>query len=151
MRRFVYSSRVIDNERQIKLERNVKKVGSWIGIVVKFFVAFFFFVVLNALLNSLAQHTDLISLNTWKFIEEAARVIFAGNASNAHFVYINLMCFVMALTFTCVHEFGLVLKALDKGDENEETKQKDSKREEGLRTVIGCSVVSYKNKVCFLS
>ena len=157
MHTFVYGSRVIENEQQILLERKVRKIGSWVHTVVKFFVAFFLFVVLNALLSNLAHHTNLFSvntyLNTFRFIQEATRVLFVDNAfSTTSIVYQDLMGIVAALTVACVAEYGLVVRALGGATEHAEEEREDqNKREEHPQTVNGYSIISYRQKVCFLS
>lgn len=154
MRTFVYGSRVIENEQQIRLERRVKKLGSWIRTLAKSFAAFLFFVVLNALLNHLAQHTnDLFTVNTYRLIQESARVLLIDNAfSTSSFVTHVVLNIVSALTFVCVVRYALVVQALGNSDEHKE-KEQDShnKCEERPQTVNGYSIVSYKQKVCFLS
>ena len=151
MRSFVYESRVIENERQVKLERQAKQVCSALRVAAKALAAFFFFIVLNLLLNSHMQYTNMFSVNTWHFIEEAARVLFVDNASVTEaLLYEDFICFVLALSFICISEFSLVVKALDNGKDNKE-KCNYTKREDKPQTVSNCGLVAYKNKVCFLS
>ena len=157
MHTFVYGSRVIENEQQITFERHAKRVGNWIHTVVKFLVAFFLFIVLNALLSNLAQHTNLFSLNAYinayRFIQEATRVLFIDNAfTTSSIVYQDFLVIVSALTVIGVAEYGLVVRAFGNAEEHREEEQDNhNKREEKLQTVQGCSVVSYRQKVCFLS
>ena len=157
MHTFVYGSRVIENEQQITLERRVRRIGNCVHTVVKFVVAFFLFVGLNALLSNLVHHTNLFSVNayvnTCRFVQEATRVLFVDSAfSTSSIVYQDLMGVVAALTVVGVTEYGLVVRALGKGDEHKEEEQDDqNRREDKLQTVDGCSVVSYRLKVCFLS
>lgn len=152
MHTFVYGSRVIENEQQIRLERRVKTFGNFVGTVVKFFVAFLFFVVLNTLLSNLAQHADgLFTVNTYRFLQESVRVFFVDNA----FTTTSFMCqFAISLltaTFVCAAEFGLVLRTLGAGDKPEKEHSDHKACEYQPRTVNGYSIVSYKQKVCFLS
>ena len=154
MHSFVYGSRVIENEQQIRLESRVKNFGNFVHMVVKFFAAFIFFVVLNTLLSNLAQHTNsLFTLNTWRLIEEGSRVLFVDNAfTTTSFVYQFAISLVSALTITCVAEYGWVLRALGANDEHaEEEHSNRCKREEKPHTVNTYGLVSYKQKVCFLS
>ena len=152
MRSFVYDSRVIENERQVKFERNAKMFGSMIRTTVKFFAAFFFLVILNLLLNSfscLAHYGNLFSVSTWHFIEEATRVLFVDNPfATTYLVFQNLICLILALSFTCVLELVSIIKALDNGDEHKQQGERH-KREEKLETVNGYSIVSYKNRSAF--
>ena len=153
MHTFVYGSRVIENEQQIRLERHAKRVGSWVHTAVKFFAAFFFFVVLNTLLSNLAQHTNnLFTLNTWRIIEEGTRVLFVDNA----FTTSSFMCqfaigVVSAFAAYCVAEYGFVLRALGVGSEKKEDGEDGRDDWRKVQTVDGFNTVSYKQKVCFLS
>ena len=152
MRTFVYDSRVIENERQIKFERNAKQFGNIIGMVVKFLVAFIFFVVFNALINTIAQHSNIFSVNTWRFIEEATRVLVVENAFATNFLSQNVICFVLALSFTCFSELGLMVQVGNGvGRSSEKKQQRTKEREAGLQTFNQHNFVSYKDKVCFLS
>ena len=154
MRSFVYDSRVIENERQVKFERNAKMFGSMVRTIVKFFAAFFFMVILNLLLNSfssLAQYSNLFSVSTWHFIEEATRVLFVDNPfATTYLICQNFICLVLALSFTCAIELSNIIKALDNGDEQKD-QDDHHERVEKIETVNCYNVVSYKNKVCFLS
>ena len=154
MRTFVYDSRVIENEQQIRLEHKVKKFGNVVGMFVKFFVVFFFFVVINTLLSNLVQHNNnLFTINTWRNIDEAVRVLFVDNAfTTSSFIFQFAISIVSALTFSCLDEYGLFLRALGNADEHKQEKQDNyNKREERNQTVDCYSTVSYRQKVCFLS
>ena len=156
MHTFVYGSRVIENEQQIRLERKVQKFGNFVGTVVKFCVAFFLFVSLNALLSNLAQHTNLFSLNTYintyRFIQEATRVLFVDNAfTTTSFIYQFAISLITA-AFVSVAGYGLVLRTLGSCNEHGKEEQDDHKKsEQHPQTVNSFGTVSYKLKVCFLS
>ena len=153
MHTFVYGSRVIENEQQIKLERRVKKLGSWVRLLVKFLAAFFFFVVLNTLLSNLAQHTnDLFTMHTYRLIQEGTRVLFVDNAfTTSSFVCQFAIGVVSAFASYCVVEYGVVLRALGVGNEKQEDEQCDHDENRPAQTVVGFNAVAYKQKVCFLS
>ena len=106
MHTFVYGSRVIENEQQIRLERKFRKVGNWVHSVVKFFVAFLFFVVLNTLISNLAQHTNgLFTVHTWRILEEGVRILFVDNAfSTSSLAYQHAMRIVAALAVVVCNE-----------------------------------------------
>lgn len=155
MHTFVYGSRVIENEQQIRLERHAQRIGSWVGTVVKFLAAFFSFVALNALLGNIVQHTNLFSVNTYvnllRFLEEATRVLFVDNA----FTTSSFMCqfaigVVSAFAVYCVAEYGFTLRTLGVGSEKQEDEE-DHDTYRQSQTVVGFNTVAYKQKVCFLS
>ena len=152
MRSFVYDTRVIENERQVKLEHQVKGVGKMVRTLVKAFVAFLFFVVLNLLINALAQYTNMFSLSTWRFIEEAMRVLFVDNAfTTSSVIYQDMFSFVLALTFAYVDEFGMFVKVLNNGGDKEKEHTQHNKSEGTTQSTNNYGIVSYRNKVCFLS
>ena len=157
MHSFVYGSRVIENEQQITLERRAKKIGNWIYYVVKALLALFLFVGLNALLSNLVQHTNLFSPNTYittvRFIQEATRVLFVDNAfSTSSIVYQDFLSIVAALTVIGVVEYDLVVRAFGTADEHkEEEHENHNKSESKPQTVSSYGIVSYRQKVCFLS
>ena len=156
MHTFVYGSRLIENEQQIRLEHHAKRVGSWVHTVVKFLVAFFSFVGLNALLSNIVQHTNLFSVHTYldflRFVEEATRVLFVDNAfTTSSFMYQFAIGLISGLVVSCVAEYEFVLRALGVGDEreeNEENKHDDSRQ---AQSPVVFNTVSYRQKVCFLS
>ena len=153
MHTFVYGSRVIENEQQIRLERHAKRVGSWVHTAVKFLAAFFFFVVLNTLITNLAQHTNnLCTLNTWRIIEEGTRVLFVDNAfTTSSFVCQFAIGVVSAFAAYCVVEYELFLRALGVGADGEEKERDDTDCTSQAQTSTLFNTVSYKQKVCFLS
>ena len=157
MQSFVYGSRVIENEQQITLKRSAQKIGNKIQSVVKAFVAFFLFVGLNALLGNLVQHTNLFSANayvtTMRFVEEATRILLIDNFfTTSSFVCQLAISIVSAVVFAGVVEYDLVLRALGNANERGEDEKDDySKHEEHSQTANGYNVVSYRQKVCFLS
>ena len=153
MRSFVYESRVIENERQIKFERNAKRFGKLFGAVVEFFVVFLLFVIINVLLSDLMRNANQFMCNVYRLIQDSARVFVGDNAlSTLSFVSQHMLCIVLGLTFTSVHQVGLVVRTLGNGEEDKEKEQdQHNNREEKLQSVNTYSFVSYKNKVCFLS
>ena len=153
MHTFVYGSRVIENEQQIRLESNVKKFGNFVQTVVKFFVVFILFTLINAMLSNLAQHTNLFSLSSWRLVEEAVRLLIVDNAfTTSSMFYQDFLAVVASLTFVCVHEYGLVVRTLSGACEHNDGEQSDSSKHfEQVQVVNTCAVVSYRHKVCFLS
>ena len=153
MHTFVYGSRVIENEQQIRLERKVRKLGSWVHTLVKFLAAFFFFVVLNTLLSNLVQHTnDLFTINTYRIIQESMRVLFVDNAfTTSSFVCQFAIGVVSAFAAYCVVEYGVVLRALGVGSEKKENEEDEHDYERVSIVSNLFNTVSYKQKVCFLS
>ena len=152
MRTFVYGSRVIENDQQIRLERKVKKVGNFVGTIVKFFVAFLFFVALNIILSNLAQHPNFSTVHVYRIIQEGARVLLIDNAfSTSSIIYQDILGIVAALTFISVAEYGFVVHLFGDTDESSLKQAHNGKREHKPQTVNYCGIVSYKQKVSFLS
>ena len=155
MRSFVYDSRVIENERQVKLERQARFVGNLVRTVVKMLVAFFFFVVLNMLINAIAQYTNLFSLSTWNFIEEAIRVLVVDNViTTSSVVYQSLLCIVSGLVLAGVGELAMLVLIGQQDTNSSERQEKQhtrGKREDNQQSTSNYGIVSYKNKVCILS
>ena len=151
----MYDSRVIENERQVKLERQARFVGNLVQTVVKMLVAFFFFVVLNMLINAIAQYTNLFSVSTWNFIEEAIRVLVVDNViTTSSVVYQNLLCIVSGLMLVGIGELAMLV-LIGQQDANtsdsQEKKHTHGKREDKQQSTSNYGIVSYKNKVCILS
>ena len=154
MRTFVYGSRVIENEQQIKFEHRFKLFGNCVGMVVKLVAAFFFFVVLNTLLSNLAQHTDhLFTVNTYRLIQEGTRVLLIDNVfTTTSIIYQDIFSIVSALAAAFIVEYGLVMHMLGNTDsESASDEKKNCNSEQRTLTVNGYNTVSYKQKVCFLS
>ena len=123
-------------------------------MVVKLFAAFFFFVVLNTLLSNLAQHTDhLFTINTYRIIQEGMRVLFIDNVfSTSSVIYQDIFSIVSALAAISIVEYGLVMRMLGNADSNSSNdKEQNDHHEQRPQTVNGYNIVSYKQKVCFLS
>ena len=153
MRTFVYGSRIIETEQQIKFERRVKTFGNWLHAIVDFFLALFLFALINLLLTHLAQQYYLFSLNTCHLLQECARVLLVDNAiSTAAFIRHQVVNFVAALVVEGVMEYAFAVRAYAGASVHDEKEHDDnSKHTEALLPVSICSVFSYKNKVCFLS
>ena len=125
--------------------------GKFVGTVVKFLVAISLFALVNTLLSNIASHTGFLSLNTWRVLQEGTRVLFVDNAFSATSIfYQDLLAIVEALTFICIASYGLFVQAFGETDEQRGAEQED-KREEKAQTVTRYSIVTYKQKVCFLS
>lgn len=150
---FRYGSRVIENEQQVSLERHVKKIGNLLHAVVSSFATFLLFVLINILLSNFVQHTQLTFVKMFHIVQESAEILLSQSAlSVISFTYQHSFCLMLALAFTCVYSFGLMLKSLvsaeSKAKKEKETYSKDC-REFDTQTLD--STVSYRHKVCFLS
>ena len=153
MRCFTYGSRVIENERQVKLQRHVRKLGNLLHAIVTFVVTFLLFALINVLLSSIVQNAHLTFVKILKLVQEGVEVVLSHSAfSLFSFVYQHSVGLLLAFAFGCLYQFGIVLKALGNG-ENEAEKEKETygKRSCQFDTQVGCNAVSYRHKVCFLS
>ena len=154
MRNFTYGSRVIENEQQVRLQTNVRKIGNLLRAVVNFCLTFFLFVIINFLLRNLVQHTNFTFVTVLRFVQESAEMLLSNSAlSVITFVYEHFFCLMLAVAFTCVYQFGFVLNG-NTGRSvanfaNEHKSFGRNSRENS--TQIDCSTVSYRHKVCFLS
>lgn len=153
MHSFTYGSRVVENERQARLESNVRKIGNLLQAIVHIFVTFFLFVLINLLLRNLVQHTQLTFVKMLHFVQESAEVLFGQSAMSAlYFAYQQSLYLLLAVAFSCVYQFCLVIKSLILGKGSVKgTKATYANHVKEFDTVTGESAVSYKYKVCFLS
>ena len=149
---FTYGSRVIENEQQVRLHRNVRRIGNLLQAVVRVFVTFLLFALLNFLLSNLVQNAHLTFIKLFNIVQESAEVLFSQSVTALSIAYQHSFCLILAVAFSCVYQFGIVFKALGNGkndsDKEKETYSKDSCE---YNTETGDSTVSYRQKVCFLS
>lgn len=151
---FKYGSRVIENERQVRLEQNVRNIGSLLRAVVWLFVTFFLFVLINCLLSNLVQNTHLTFIKLMNAIQESGKLLLSdGVLSTVYIAYQHSFAlFLTVVTFTCVYQFSLALKTLASCncscDKENATYSKDSRE---ISTQTADVTISYRYKVCFLS
>ena len=146
-------TRFNSNEGMETLNKDVRKFGKMLRSFVKFFVAFFLFTLLNLCLDLFTKHTQLLSVETFRLLEGGLRAFVNQNV--LAFISIlsehNLFAAV-AVAFACV--FGSLVVAhtfatvhVDCEADNQVREHKQDKQE--------CAsvphVVSYRQKVCFLS
>lgn len=151
MHRFLYGSRVIENERVASMESKFLKAGSIIHGVVRFLSMFFAICMLNILLSNLTRHTTLVTVNSLRALEEGISLLINDSTLSVitfayHHMFTALfaiVCFAVVFTLTvsalCFKTVGFVGV---KGSRVHSDAQKDRK--------ASCAV-SYKFKVCFLS
>lgn len=153
MRSFTYGSRVIENEQQVRLHMNVKKIGNLLHTVVSFSATFFLFVFINVLLSNLVQHTNFTFFTAMRLVQESVEVLFSTNAlSFITFFYEHAFCIMLALAFTCVYQFAFVLKSLvDSESNSDKEKETYSNCTHDRYVQLNDSTISYRHKVCFLS
>lgn len=151
---FTYGSRIIENERQVKLNKHVSTLGNLLHATVTFFVTFFLFILLNCLLSNLVQHAHLTFVKMLHLVTESAETLLSQGAMSAVYFSHNqtLYVLVLALAFSCVYQFGVVFKALYNGDSDVDQQQESlAKTSYELHTEEVAGAVSYRYKVCFLS
>lgn len=150
---FKYGTRVIENEQQVRLEKNVKRIGNWLQAIVRVFVTFLLFVLINALLSNLVQHTQLTFVKMMGLVQESAEMLLSHSAMSALYLsYQHTLSWILAIAFICVYEIAVVVSALNSGEN--EPKQANTTFNNDCRsfdTENVDSVVSYRHKVCFLS
>ena len=155
MHSFNYGTRVIENEQQVRFERNVKRLGNLLHWIARLFVTFFLFVLINLLLSSLVQHVNLTFIKMLNLVQESAEVLFSQSAMSATTTFISQhsFCWMFAVAFFCASLLGSVLfKVLGecKGS-SESAKESYSKNNQEFCDKTCETTVSYKQKVCFLS
>ena len=135
------------------LNNDVRKFGKMLKSFVKFFFAFLLFSLFNLCLDLFTKHTHLLSVETFRLLEQGLRV----------FVNQNLITFVsilsehnlfaaLAIVFVCAFEVTVVVHALATVKATHEsdgsvTQHKQTEQE----CVVASCTVAYKQKVCFLS
>ena len=135
------------------LNKDVRKFGKMLRSFVRFFVAFFLFALLNLCVDLFTKHSHLLSVESFRLLEEGLRGFINQNLLT--FVSIlsehNLLSAVV-LAFTCVFGAAIVARALATVHNDEQSDDKVSDHREDKQECVSIpSVVSYKQKVCFLS
>lgn len=150
---FTYGTRVIENERQVRLKRNVRRIGDLLHAVVNFCFTFFLFVFINVLLSSIVQNTQLTFIKLLNLVQQNAEVLLSNSLlSIVSFTYQHSVCLLLAVAFTCVYHIGLVIKTMCSGESDiDKEQEKHDKDEQQFHTEQVFSAVSYRYKVCFLS
>ena len=149
----LHEIRLNTSEEMSKFNKDVRKVGKLLKSIVRFFVAFFFFLVFNLCLDLFTKHTHLISLENFRFLEEGLRVFINQNVvAFASVLSEHNMLATAIITFACVFDSFVIVYAFtaiptDTESEGQAKEHKQFKQE----CVSASSVVSYKQKVCFLS
>ncbi|MCH5152665.1 MAG: hypothetical protein J1F68_01720 [Clostridiales bacterium] len=155
MHSFNYGSRIIENEQQVRLECNVRRIGNLLHAVVRLFVTFFLFVLINILLSSLVQHVNLTFVKLLHLVQQSAEILFSQSALSAvtGFLYHQSFSLMLAVTFFCACLLELViLNLLCRTTQNVELeKEKHTHIRRVFNTEAGEVAVSYRQKVCFLS
>ena len=150
---FVYGSRLIENERQVRLKKYARKIGNLLRAVAAFFATIFLFLFMLVLPN-LVQHVDPTLLKLLAFIFESLEHVIAHGVLPVVSTVIghHSFCCVLAIVVTCVFNFATV--AMAQGSCELEQKQEQEAyhfHRDELHRVAVCNTVSYKFKVCFLS
>ena len=135
------------------LHKDVREFGKRLHSIVKFFVAFFLFELLNVCIDLFTKHTQLISLDSFRLLEEGLRVFVNQNVV-AFFSILSEHKLITAIVmaFVCVFSVEFIVQTFvlvhaDSEAGNEANNHKEFKQE----SVSTSCVVAYKQKVCFLS
>ena len=150
---FTYGTRVIENERQVRLKKNVRRIGDLLHAVVSLCFTFFLFVFINFLLSSIVQNTQLTFIKLLNLVQQNAEVLLSNSLlSVISFTYQHSVCLLLAVAFTCVYQIGVMLKTMCSGEgDTEKEQEKHNKDQQQFQTEQVFSAVSYRYKVCFLS
>ena len=135
------------------LHKDVREIGKMLRSFVKFFVAFFLFALLNLCIDLFTKHTHLISVESFRLLEEGLRV----------FINQNLLTFVSILSehklltaivmaFACVFGAEVIVRTFPPVHAGSEGGSKNCNHKEFKQERVSATcAVSYKQKVCFLS
>ena len=152
---FRYGSRVIENEQQVRLERHVKRIGNVLHAIVRLFVTFFLFILINFLLSSLVQHVNLTFVKMMHLVQQSAEMLFSQSAMSAAttFVYQHSFSLMFVVAFFCASLLELLLiKLLGNGTDSSEREHNSYNKDSRVfNTETGRVAISYRHKVCFLS
>lgn len=141
------------SEEMEKFNKDVRKFGKMLKSFVRFFVAFFLFLLFNLCLDLFTKHTHLISLDNFRFLEEGLRVFI--NQSVVPFASVlsehNLFAAVV-LACTCVFDTIIIVHALAPMQiDSEKDSQVEEHKQFKQECVSASCIVAYKQKVRFLS
>ena len=140
------------NEGMEKLNKDVRKFGKMLRGFVKFFVAIFLFALLNLWIDVFTKHTHLLSVNTFRLLEEGLHAFVNQNVMtfvsiiSEHFLDAAMAVFAGAFETAVIAGVLVRTKGQDKGD----NKVREHKQEKQDCATVSCPV-SYRQKVCFLS
>lgn len=152
MQYFQYGSRVVENERMLRLKSNVRTVGKAVKAIVNFFVAVLIFVALNTLLHNLAQSTGLFSLSTYRIFVESANIIAYNDALTfVSYLYQHSVCILLSFVFTCACCVCCIIFAMGGKTKAAKGAATYTRNDFSQGAVSSNSVISYRHKVCFLA
>ena len=146
-------SQVVQNESFTQFNKNVHNFGKLLKRVVRFFATLVLFLLLNVVLDYLTHHTKILSVNTFRMLEESLRICIHDNilpilsVLNQH-----TFCLTILWTCVCVGEIVLVVKVLGQM-RTEAASGNNSHGYTSLReqAVSLANIISYRHKVSFLS
>ncbi|MCH5159715.1 MAG: hypothetical protein J1F66_02565 [Clostridiales bacterium] len=141
------------NEEVEKLNRDVRRVGKIVSGFVKFLVAFFLFILLDVCIVLFSKHAGLLFLHNFRLLEEGLRVFVSENLLTFFSVIAdNNLITAIAMSFACVFGVSYIAytftTASRESEGNEQVKEFKQFKQESVNAPC---VVSYKQKVCFLS
>ena len=141
------------NEEIQSLHKDVRKIGKWLRGIVKLFVAFFLFALLNICIDIFTKHTQLISADSFRLLQEGLKVFI--NQNLVTFISIlseHKLLTALVMAFACAFSVELAVRAFAPVHADSESgNQTDNHDEFKQDCVAATGVVSYKQKVCFLS
>ena len=143
----------IAREGMEQLNKDVRRFGKMLRLLVKSFIAFLLFVLLNVCIVLLTKRTYLISAQTFHLLEEGLHVFINQSlVTFASIVSQRNTFVVLAFSIVCSFGAGAVTYAFvaPQSDDESDDKVQERNYEEQERVAAPC-IVSYKQKVCFLS
>lgn len=150
----MHGSHVVQNERLAEMNNNVRNFGKMLKRVAQFCVALFVFVLLNLVLDSITNHTKILSVNTFRLFEEGMRVFVNDNLFTfVSYVYqqtFNSLLFVACVCFGVAVVFA-VAAFVQKRTESADNNCSHCYSRSTEQTVSLVNAISYRHKVCFLS
>ena len=150
MQSFTYGSRIVINELNARLNRNVKRLGNAVRAVVKLLATVFIFVVLSAALSRIS-HYNFLSLDTLRMVSESAH-IYNGSLSTISYLYQHILCFLFALVCVYAREIATLIDAIVGRTEKELSRESSTIHSSFAQSEVAAKrAVSYRHKVCFLS
>lgn len=151
MHKFLYHSRMIENERSNSFHEQMHKVGNILHSVVKLFGMVIVVTLLNLLLHNITRFTNVIGINTLRAIEDGVCLIINGSTMSViTYLYEHLWGSMLAIVCIAV-SFALCVYL---GFDNVLCLVNTRRRIQSCNAQNGTSrsvAVSYRHKVCFLS
>lgn len=150
MHKFLYHSRVIENERTSSLQEKMNRVGNILHSVVKFVGMLVAALLLNLLLHNIIQHINLLNISALHAFENGVLLIMHESAMSAiTYLYEHLwgsmlaiVCIAVGFALCICGDCGDVVYI---ADDHGSVCGADVLRERPARAV------SYRYKVSFLS